>query len=466
MSTRIGGHIRSNVAAYLVGFLALTVSPVLAAGDVDRAPAKKKAAGTTKEGTEGAAAAELAALATELHCDTPCVQTSEIADTAITMPKLANLAVTTAKLANNAVRSTKIANDAVGASEILDGSVGAGEILAGAVGVDEIAGDAVTSAKIPDNAVTFTELANNAVGSAEVSDGALTAADVADATLTGVDIADFTIGGADINQNQVQSRVSASCPAGQSISAIATNGTVSCEVDDTGGGGGGAATDVQCASSCISTSELALGAVTNDRISPSAVTNDKIADNGIGNTAKIAPFTITGQDLALQTITASTIQTGAIGSAQINDNSIVSDDVSNLTSGDIQDDSLSGLDINETTLAPVCPRGALRDGVCVEHLTPSAGEGTTWRNAITECTSRGMRIPDLSEALLQALRHDDSLTNGYFWTADVVDDTDGGGSQFHNVTGVAENLSGDTQVIREDDNIAGAVETVCVATPR
>ncbi len=196
------------------------------------------------------------------------------------------------------------------------------------------------------------------------------------------------------------------------------------------------------------------------------MTNDKIADNGISNTAKIAPFTITGQDLALQTITASTIQTGAIGSAQINDNSIVSDDVANLTSGDIQDDSLSGLDINETTLNPVCARGTLRDGICVEHLLPSAGEGTTWRQAINVCAGLGMRIPDLSEALLQALRHDDPFTNGYFWTADVVDDTDGGGSQFHNVTGVAENLSGDTQVIREDDNISGAVETVCVTTPR
>ena len=44
----------------------------------------------------------------------------------------------------------------------------------------------------------------------------------------------------DIDTDVIQARVSSSCSAGSSIRAIAANGTVTCETDDSGGGGGGA----------------------------------------------------------------------------------------------------------------------------------------------------------------------------------------------------------------------------------
>lgn len=40
-----------------------------------------------------------------------------------------------------------------------------------------------------------------------------------------------------VNPNQVQARIATSCPAGQSIRAVAVDGSVTCEVDDTGGAG-------------------------------------------------------------------------------------------------------------------------------------------------------------------------------------------------------------------------------------
>ena len=40
-----------------------------------------------------------------------------------------------------------------------------------------------------------------------------------------------------VNPNQVQARIATSCPAGQSIRAVAVDGSVTCEIDDTGGTG-------------------------------------------------------------------------------------------------------------------------------------------------------------------------------------------------------------------------------------
>ena len=52
-------------------------------------------------------------------------------------------------------------------------------------------------------------------------------------------ISNGAVGSADIDSTEVQKRVAAGCPAGQSIRVIDENGAVICEVDDVGGGGGG-----------------------------------------------------------------------------------------------------------------------------------------------------------------------------------------------------------------------------------
>jgi hypothetical protein len=97
-------------------------------------------------------------------------------------------------------------------------SVGSGAGLTGGpittTGTLSIATGGVSSAMIADGAVSNIDLAANAVNAANVVDG--------------------SIGSADINTAQVQARVGGSCAAGSSISAIAANGAVSCEADDTG----------------------------------------------------------------------------------------------------------------------------------------------------------------------------------------------------------------------------------------
>ncbi|MFN8574180.1 MAG: hypothetical protein U0132_19175 [Gemmatimonadaceae bacterium] len=53
---------------------------------------------------------------------------------------------------------------------------------------------------------------------------------LAAATITTVEIAAGAVGGTDINTAEVQARVAGVCPAGQAISAISSNGTVTCAV--------------------------------------------------------------------------------------------------------------------------------------------------------------------------------------------------------------------------------------------
>jgi hypothetical protein len=87
----------------------------------------------------------------------------------------------------------------------------------------------------------------NSVKSKHIRNGHVRAVDVADDTtpnaLTGADVAVNALGGADIDEGSLdpavlQSRVSGTCAAGQSIRAIAQNGsTVTCETDDAGGNG-------------------------------------------------------------------------------------------------------------------------------------------------------------------------------------------------------------------------------------
>jgi hypothetical protein len=87
----------------------------------------------------------------------------------------------------------------------------------------------------------------NSVKSKHIRNGHVRTVDVADDTtpnaLTGADVAVNALGGADIDEGSLdptvlQSRVSGTCAAGQSIRAIAQNGsTVTCETDDAGGNG-------------------------------------------------------------------------------------------------------------------------------------------------------------------------------------------------------------------------------------
>ena len=88
-----------------------------------------------------------------MACDSPCIDSFEIEDGA----------VDTTDIANGAVTSTEIEDGAVDTPDIADGAVTTEKIEDRAVGTAELADDAVTSGKIDDGAVGTDDLADRAV---------------------------------------------------------------------------------------------------------------------------------------------------------------------------------------------------------------------------------------------------------------------------------------------------------------
>lgn len=67
-------------------------------------------------------------------------------------------------------------------------------------------------------------------------DGSVGTNQLASDAVTSDKVADGTLSSADTDVSSIQSRVGDTCPAGSSIRAIASNGTVTCETDDDSGG--------------------------------------------------------------------------------------------------------------------------------------------------------------------------------------------------------------------------------------
>lgn len=121
------------------------------------------------------------------------VDTSNLADDAVTEDKLADGAVTGDKLADGGVDSDAIA----------DGAVTEDKLGAGAVTVNKIGSGAVATAKLADGAVTTGKINSGAVTAVKIADGAVTTDKMADANVTNGKLANGAVSTGKIADNAV-----------------------------------------------------------------------------------------------------------------------------------------------------------------------------------------------------------------------------------------------------------------------
>lgn len=131
------------------------------------------------------------------------VTTPRITDSAVTTAKIADLNVTTAKLADAAVTETKIGTQAVNTGNIKDNAVTATKILDATITGAKIANDTITATQIAPNAIAASELADNSVDTAAIVNDAVTTAKVANLAITGAKIANDTITATQIAANAI-----------------------------------------------------------------------------------------------------------------------------------------------------------------------------------------------------------------------------------------------------------------------
>jgi hypothetical protein len=229
--------------------------------------------------------------------------------------------VTTGKLADSAVTSAKLAADAVGAAAIAADAVTASEIASNSVGSDEIAADAVTSSEILDATVTTADISQS-VWSGVHQTGTLLARPPA-----GPENEGYLYFATDVASGTLFRSDGASWVKWLDASGIPADGS-------------------------ITNPKLAADAVTFDKIAADTITAADIAAGAVG-TSEIADSSITTNDIAVDTITAADIAAGAVTTSEILDATIASADIATdtITAGNIAPGAVATSEILDNTIA-------------------------------------------------------------------------------------------------------------------
>ncbi len=208
--------------------------------------------------------------------------------------------------------------DAISDLEIQDGSITAADLGVDSVGASEISANAVGTSEIDSAQVQRRVTGSCAAGDFITSvneDGTVTCVteNVGLTTVTSAEIVDGTIIAADVNTTQIQKRVTGSCSAGQYIKTVNQDGTVVCQADATGLT---TVTSADIVDATIQTVDLGNGSVNIGKLAANSVDSSKVVDESL-TAADLAPNSVAASEIAANAVGSSEIATNAVGISEI-----------------------------------------------------------------------------------------------------------------------------------------------------
>lgn len=206
------------------------------------------------------------------------LDTTQIADQAVTTEKLENESVTTEKLDAASVTTDKVADANITTSKLADSSVETDKINNKAVTTEKLNDESVDNSKIAPNAVTSEKIKNESIITEKLNDRAVTTEKVEEKAITNTKLGDQSVDGRVVREASLESKHLAN----ESVTTdkIARKSITKDKIAE------GAVDETLVKDGSIVNSKLSKNAVSTDKIENGSVTNDKLASG----TLKIDKF--------------------------------------------------------------------------------------------------------------------------------------------------------------------------------
>ena len=206
------------------------------------------------------------------------LDTTQIADKAVTTEKLENESVTTEKLDAASVTTDKVADANITTSKLADSSVETNNINNKAVTTEKLNDESVDNSKIAPNAVTSEKIKDESIITEKLNDRAVTTEKVEEKAITNTKLGDQSVDGRVVREGTLETKHLAN----ESVTTdkVARKSITKDKIAE------GAVDETLVKDGSIVNSKLSKNAVSTDKIKNGSVTNDKLASG----TLKIDKF--------------------------------------------------------------------------------------------------------------------------------------------------------------------------------
>lgn len=201
------------------------------------------------------------------------LDTTQIADQAVTTEKLENESVTTEKLDAASVTTDKVADANITTAKLADSSVETNKINNKAVTTDKLNDESVNNSKIAPNAVTSEKIKDESIITEKLNDRAVTTEKVEEKAITNTKLGDQSVDGRVVREGTLQTKHLAN----ESVTTdkVARKSITKDKIAE------GAVDETLVKDGSIVNSKLSKNAVSTDKIENGSVTNDKLANGAL-----------------------------------------------------------------------------------------------------------------------------------------------------------------------------------------